>query len=249
MALNALTRTCIKGDHAMIAPDSHVPCPPVGWTETSAIILISPQMGSRFIQYFANMARGGTAGLPLPGVQRAIFVHEGGVRVECGKLKATLAPGGFAWLPPDVPHTIRAAKATRLTVFEKPYEEREGVEIPGAVAGDSAKVKGNPFLGDPDARLKVLLPEIPGFDMAMNVFDFKAGAALPFVECHVMEHGLLMLEGQGVYRLADSWYPVQAGDAIWMASYCPQWFVAYGKGPSSYLYYKDIHRDPLGIAP
>ena len=44
-----------------------------------------------------------------------------------------------------------------------------------------------------------------------------------------MEHGLVMLSGEGVYRLEDSWYPVQAGDAIWMAPYCPQWFVAIDK--------------------
>ena len=27
------------------------------------------------------------------------------------------------------------------------------------------------------------------------------------VEIHVMEHGLLMLEGGGIYRLGDRWYP------------------------------------------
>ena len=51
------------------------------------------------------------------------------------------------------------------------------------------------------------------------------------VEVHVMEHGLLMLEGQGVYRLGDDWYPVRQGDVIWMAPFCPQWFVAMGKEP------------------
>jgi (S)-ureidoglycine aminohydrolase len=60
-----------------------------------------------------------------------------------------------------------------------------------------------------------------------------------------MEHGLLMLDGTGVYRLDDDWFPVQAGDVIWMASFCPQWFVAMGKQPARYLYYKDIHRDRL----
>jgi (S)-ureidoglycine aminohydrolase len=54
-----------------------------------------------------------------------------------------------------------------------------------------------------------------------------------------------MVGGQGVYRLGDSWYPVEENDAIWMASYCPQWFVAMGKTSSRYLYYKDIHRNPL----
>jgi (S)-ureidoglycine aminohydrolase len=65
------------------------------------------------------------------------------------------------------------------------------------------------------------------------------------VEVHVMEHGLVMLDGMGVYRLGEDWYPVQEGDVIWMASYCPQWFVAMGKTPARYLYYKDVNRDPL----
>jgi len=64
------------------------------------------------------------------------------------------------------------------------------------------------------------------------------------VETHVMEHGLLMLAGQGIYRLDSDWHPVQAGDVIWMAPYCPQWFVAMGKAPASYIYYKDVNRSP-----
>ena len=83
------------------------------------------------------------------------------------------------------------------------------------------------------------------FDLAMNIFTYQPGATLPFVETHVMEHGLIMLSGQGVYRLEDSWYPVAAGDVIWMASYCSRWFVAMGKTPASYIYYKDVNRDPM----
>ena len=74
---------------------------------------------------------------------------------------------------------------------------------------------------------------------------FSLVRRLPLVEVHVMEHGLLMLDGKGVYRLGDDWYPVRQGDVIWIAPYCPQWFVAMGKGPARYLYYKDINRDPL----
>jgi (S)-ureidoglycine aminohydrolase len=93
--------------------------------------------------------------------------------------------------------------------------------------------------------VKGLLPDSPAFDMAVNKFTYKPGATLPFVETHVMEHGLVMLSGQGVYRLEDSCYPVAAGDVIWMAPYCPQWFVAIGKQPASYLYYKDVNRAAL----
>jgi (S)-ureidoglycine aminohydrolase len=65
------------------------------------------------------------------------------------------------------------------------------------------------------------------------------------VEIHVMEHGLLMLNGEGTYKLGDHFYPVTAGDVIYMAPYCPQWFGALGVTPSSYLLYKDVNRHPL----
>ncbi len=51
----------------------------------------------------------------------------------------------------------------------------------------------------------------------------------------------MMLKGQGIYRLDNDWHPVREGDVIWMAPYCPQWFVAMGKAPASYIYYKDVN--------
>jgi hypothetical protein len=83
------------------------------------------------------------------------------------------------------------------------------------------------------------------FDFAVNSMVYQPGAALSMVEMHVMEHGLLMLEGGGIYRLGDSWYPVTAGDFIWMGPWCPQWFGAIGKVPAKYLIYKDWNRHPL----
>ena len=84
------------------------------------------------------------------------------------------------------------------------------------------------------------------FDFAVNTMTYQPGAALGMVEVHVMEHGLLMLEGGGIYRLGDRWYPVQAGDFIWMGAFCPQWFGAIGKVPAKYLIYKDWNRGPMG---
>ena len=70
-----------------------------------------------------------------------------------------------------------------------------------------------------------------------------SGAALPSVETPVMERGWLLLRGQGVFRLEADWHPVQAGDVIWTAPYCPQWFLAMGKTPASAIYYQDVNRD------
>ena len=92
--------------------------------------------------------------------------------------------------------------------------------------------------------MKQLLPTVPGLDYAVNTMTYQPGAALALVEIHVMEHGLLMLEGGGIYRLGNYWYSVQAGDFIWMAPYCPQWFGALGKTAAKYLIYKDWNRHP-----
>jgi (S)-ureidoglycine aminohydrolase len=180
-------------------------------------------------------------------VERVIYVLEGKLELNLPDTNASLQQGGYAYFPPDMQRmpAFRAASACKLNVFEKRYSALPGIAPPKWRYGQEQDVAGEPFLGDPDARLKVLLPTTPDFDLAVNVFTYQPGAALPQVEIHVMEHGLLMLDGQGVYRLGDDWYPVQRDDVIWMAPYCPQWFVAMGKSPARYLYYKDVNRDPL----
>jgi glyoxylate utilization-related uncharacterized protein len=57
--------------------------------------------------------------------------------------------------------------------------------------------------------------------------------------------GIMILEGQGIQRLGDKWYPVQAGDAVWMAPMVPQWYAALGTRRTRYILYKDTARDPL----
>ena len=146
-------------------------------------------------------------------------------------------------MPPDAPHALTAPAAARACVIDKPY-----VELPGAprgllLTGDAARLTPVPLLGDPSLRVTQLLPDHPGLDLALNLMTFDPGASLPFTETHVMEHGLLVLEGTLVYRLGDAWYPIGAGDAVWMGPFCPQWCCAHGPGPATYLIYKDWNRD------
>jgi (S)-ureidoglycine aminohydrolase len=237
------TRSSVRRNHALIAPDSFVRAPLPGWERTEGVILISRPMGARFTQYLALMEAGAVGGTALPGVERVLYVLEGEVLLA----GHTLSAGGYAFVPPGADVGLRSRTASRVNVFEKPYVPLPGVTPPGLLVGREQDVEGMPFLGDPDALLQTLLPQDPAFDLAVNVFTYCPGATLPMVEVHVMEHGLLMLAGQGVYRLGEAWYPVQTGDVIWMAPYCPQWFVAMGKAPARYLYYKDVNRDPLEL--
>jgi (S)-ureidoglycine aminohydrolase len=222
----------------------------MGWEGASAVMHITPELGARFTQYTATLEPGSKSSGPGRGIERFVFVLEGELLLAVDT-EHQLRPGQFAFLPAGMVHQLRveksAAEPTRLTVFEKLYRPMAGAVLPQLIIGDARDVPGEPFQGDPDAKLQTLLPVRPELDMAVNLFTYQPGAALPQVEVHVMEHGLVMLDGAGVYRLNDCWYPVQAGDVIWMASFCPQWFVAMGKSPARYLYYKDVHRDQLGM--
>jgi (S)-ureidoglycine aminohydrolase len=245
MELYGTTRSRVRPNHALVTQESFVRSELAGWKSAIGIMLITPRMGARFAQYLAVMETGGVPAPPAPGVERMIFVLEGEIGVRpADHQERTLGPGGFAYDPPGGSLAWRALTGCRLNVFEKRYRPVAGGGTPAAVYGHEWEVAGTPFHGDPAAVLRTLLPTDSAYDMAVNVFTFEPGAALPQVEVHVMEHGLLMLEGQGVYRLGDDWYPVRQGDVIWMGPYCPQWFVAMGKSVARYLYYKDVNRTP-----
>lgn len=240
------TRTRVAARHALIAPDGHVKSNHPGFTGAATVILINPAMGARFVQMLVTFEAGGAAEMPSGESETVAYFETGGGLVRVGAVKRKCTAGSFFFAPAGEAWSISNPRAgTRVTLFQKTYVPLPGTATPQAIIGDARTVEGQPFLGDPDARLQVLLPDEPGFDLAMNIFTYQPGATLPFVETHVMEHGLLMLAGQGVYRLEESWYPVAAGDAIWMAPYCAQWFVAMGKKPASYLYYKDVNRAAL----
>lgn len=238
------TRSSLKTDHLLHTPDTFVRTPLPGAAGVEFIVHAAPQMGARFTQMTAEFAAGGSLG--VTPAQRFVYVIEGELELRTGGKKHVLDPGGFAYLPEAAPHTVHALSASRAAVIEKSYEPQPGVAAPKVVVGDEAAVSAVPLMGDEALRVRALMPDGPPYDFAVNTMTYDPGASLSMIEIHVMEHGLLMLEGGGIYRLGNSWYPVKAGDFIWMAPYCPQWFGALGKRPAKYLIYKDWRRHPLG---
>jgi (S)-ureidoglycine aminohydrolase len=209
----------------------------------TAVVHTAPAMGAGFTEYTAEMQPNGSLG-PC-ALQRFVFVIEGRLEITIGAKKEELSPGGYFYVPPGVEHSTRSLIMSRALVIEKPYEHLEGISVSDSLVGHEFNVASEPLMGDPDLQVRILLPTDFVFDFAVNTMAFQPGASLPMVESHVMEHGLIMLEGGGIYRLNDCWYPVSAGDFIWMAPYCPQWFGALGKTPAKYLLYKDWNRHPL----
>jgi (S)-ureidoglycine aminohydrolase len=231
----------------LLTADTFVRTTLPGMKACSAIVHVGPALGARFTQYTAECEAGGELG--GTSAQRFLFVIAGGVKLEVKGKSKPLEAGGYAYLPQGLPHRVVARRASRLAVMEKAYEELDAVKAPNLIISSEDAVSSHPLNDDPGLQVKCLLPDEMSFDFAVNTMVYQPGAALSMVEMHVMEHGLIMLEGGGIYRLGDSWYPVTAGDFIWMGPWCPQWFGAIGKLPAKYLIYKNWNRHPLAPTP
>jgi (S)-ureidoglycine aminohydrolase len=204
--------------------------------KATAIVHTAPAAGARFTQYTVEFEPGGL--VPPTSAQRFLYVLEGEVELD----SAVLARGDYAYSPAEHSAAIRAKSAARAAIIEKVYHPLPGISAPACFTGRESDIVPTPLMGDDALEVRALVPDNPSFDFAVNTMTYLPGAALPMVEIHVMEHGLLMLSGGGIYRLGDHWYPVSEGDFIWMAPYCPQWFGALGKTPAKYLIYKDWNR-------
>jgi (S)-ureidoglycine aminohydrolase len=238
------TRSSLQRDHWLLTPDTFVRTVLPGMKSGAAIVHIGTALGAAFAEYTAELEKGGELGNTTG--QRFVFVNDGVVTVEIDGKRNALGARGYAYLPCATEHRVTASEASRVIVIEKPYLTIDGVTAPRAIISNEDSVSSHPLDDDPNLQEKSLLPDDVGFDFAVNTMVYQPGAALSRVEMHVMEHGLVMLEGGGIYRLGDRWYPVTAGDFIWMAPWCPQWFGAIGKTPAKYLIYKDWNRHPLG---
>ncbi|MEM6709441.1 MAG: (S)-ureidoglycine aminohydrolase [Pseudomonadota bacterium] len=239
-----LTRTAIHADHAVVTPESYVPLQVPGFDNALTVVLISAELGADFAQY--RVTGEGHSRLNPLGPTREYFwlLRSGSATLTVNGAQQTLGVDDYAFLPASTAWTIEGREAFELIGFEREYEPLPGVSLPAPVVQPLAAVPAEPFLGDEGALLQTLLPEGPAFDWGVNLFEFAPGGTLPQVESHFMAHGLFVLGGQGVYRLGDRWYPVVAGDAIWMAPYLLQWYVAAGKTPTRYLYFKVMNRVP-----
>lgn len=214
------------------------------WPQAAVRVLAAPSLGAGFAEYLLELEAGQSGAHPADGrVECFLYVLSGRLSLTLDRSAHELTEGGFAYVSPGSDFHAAAGSAVRLLLLRKAYEPAPGVEPAASRVGNQSDVPGSVYCGDPGARLQELLPNELGFDLAMNIFTFDTGHSLPVTETHVMEHGLYMLQGKGVYFLGDSWMEVEATDFIWMGPWCPQSYYAAGPLPSRYLYYKNVNRE------
>ena len=239
MNLPSHTRGSYQRNHLLQTPDTFVRAAFPGLRGAMAIVHAAPAMGTKFTAYTVEFEAGGILESGL--AQSFFYVIEGRVETAEGR---EFVSGSYFYYPPGSDFRLTASAGARVFVIEKPFV---GGGAPEIFSGQERDLAPQPLEGDSALEVRSLTPALAAYDFAVNTMTFQPGAQLPRVEIHVMEHALLMLEGEGIYRLSDNWYPTKAGDFIWMAPYCPQWFGALGKTPAKYLIYKDWNRHPLTL--
>jgi quercetin dioxygenase-like cupin family protein len=154
----------------------------------------------------------------------------------------TVSADGWAYFPPGWDGEVTSSKGASLVAFERIFAKADAdpVFLHGRT-DDSPLLPTAPEV----FRLRKLLPQTGDYDFNVHVMDFSPGEFLEVKEVHYNQHGMIILQGQGIYRLGERFMPVQAGDAIWMAPFVPQWYAALGRENTRYLLYKDVGVDPL----
>lgn len=248
MEISALTRSVVKRNHAVISPDGYINSHVPGWVNCRVNVIINEQMGARLCQTLITAANNASVSGTTVASQLFFYIIKGSAVANISGETQTLMAGKYVYVPIGKAYSFtEIEEGTEMLTFHKVYEKLDGYNVPPTFFGDAASVPGPEYLGDPALRLQVLLPDHLSFDMAVNIFTYDSGGHLPMVETHIMEHGLLYLQGQGIYMLDHEWYPIKKGDSIWMAPYCPQWFTAMGKEPAVYIYYKNVNRFPTVV--
>jgi len=220
------------------------------WERTRLWVIARPLSGfaETFSQYIVEVSPGGGSDKPEldPAAEGVLFVVEGALTLAIEGEKHDLGPGGYAFLPPGSAWTLHNTSDATASFhwIRKAYEVVEGIDVPEAFVTNEVDVPGGEMPGTNGTwtTQRFTDPLDVRHDMHVNIVNFEPGGVIPFPETHVMEHGLYVLEGKGMYLLNSDWVEVQEGDFMWLRAFCPQACYAGGPGRFRYLLYKDVNR-------
>ena len=220
------------------------------WEGTRLWVIARPMSGfaETFSQYIMEVQPGGGSDRAEldPEAEAVLFVVEGTATLEVAGQIHEMTPGGYAYLPPASGWSLhnRGDEVLRFHWVRKAYEAVEGLDMPDVLVLNEKDIAPTPMPGTDGkwATTRFVDPADLRHDMHVTIVTFEPGGVIPFLETHVMEHGLYVLEGKAVYNLNNDWVEVEAGDYMWLRAFCPQACYAGGPGRFRYLLYKDVNR-------
>ena len=220
------------------------------WDKARFWVIARPLSGfaETFSHYIGEVQPGGGSDRPETdaGAQSVLFVVGGAVELRFDGQTHRLDEGGYAYLPAGLDWALTGLGDGPATFhwIRKRYLAVEGLArpTPFVTSEQQTELRGMPGTDGGWATQRFVEPDDLRHDMHVNIVNLRPGYVIPFAETHVMEHGLYVLQGKGVYRLNQDWVEVEAGDYMWLRAFCPQ--ACYAGGPETfrYLLYKDVNR-------
>ncbi len=220
------------------------------WEGMRMWVIARPLSGfaETFSQYIVEVSPGGGSDKPEtdPAAEGVLFVVEGSMDLTLNGETHDLGEGGYAFLAPGADWTLKnnGDGVVRFHWIRKNYQHLDGVEVPESFVTSDVDVEPSTMVDTQGAWGTTRFVEMDDLrhDMHVTIVTLKPGAVIPFLETHVMEHGLYVLQGKAVYALNDQWVEVEAGDFMWLRAFCPQACYAGGPEDFRYLLYKDVNR-------
>ena len=220
------------------------------WNNTRAWIIARPLSGfaETFSQYIMEVAPEGGSTSPEPDIlaEAVLFCVEGEFTLTINRKVHQMQKGSYAFIPPSAKWEMNnnSKATTTFHWIRKSYEAVKGIKPPEPFVVREQDIEPNvmPDTNGAWSTTRFVDPNDLAHDMHVSIVNFEPGGVIPFMETHVMEHGLYVLEGKAVYRLNQDWVEVEAGDFMWLRAFCPQACYAGGPGRFRYLLYKDVNR-------
>lgn len=208
----------IPGSYSLVEPNSRVYSSGLpGWNGSIlAAAVITPTMGANFAMYMVKANAKAEVHYCERLRRRLVFVLSGALRTRKGDDVRMLNAGGFVYMAPG-------DASISISVMEG---DTSFVLIDKALSGDTTiaeRSRESSFVGHEEDiamepvegemfKLRRLLDKQdyrPGFNI--HIMDFEPGEYLNVKEMHFNQHGLLMLQGQGIYMLNNHYFPVAVG--------------------------------------
>lgn len=237
--------------YTLLTPSSRVyGSLPSQWTtkcsSSSAAAVITPALGAHFSMYLVHPCHHSTFS-PVgssSNVESFLYILHGRLQITGVGETRTLEAGGYLYTAPQQSNvTARVISEHAACIQIDRLYARSG--SPKSVAASENEVQPVVPAGEVFRLRRLLDATDQAYDFNIHIMDFSPGEFLHVKELHYNQHGLLMLQGHGIYMLGERYMPVTTGDIIYMAPFVPQWYAALGEHQTRYFLYKDTNVDPL----
>jgi (S)-ureidoglycine aminohydrolase len=120
MEISALTRSVVKSNHAIIAPDGYINSKVPGWSNCTVNVIINEAMGAGLCQTIVTAGKDCRLVGATKESELFIYVIKGKARAIISGGVQVMSSGHFAYVPPQKHTSLKTSrKAHRYLLFIK----------------------------------------------------------------------------------------------------------------------------------